>query len=189
MTKTKDPILFDVDGVFADFVTKTVNFVNNRFKTAYRAQDVHCDVRKYMVEWDDACEAHVASEGFASDLELHNGGPELIAELMKNHKVLFVTSPYKDSKTWGYDRQKWLEKHFGITRDDVIYCHDKRYVQGITLIDDLPKNCINWANHHDKKSILVDRPWNRNDEIPENVLRVKEEDLKEAIDELIKSIK
>lgn len=184
--KTKNehlPILFDVDGVLADFVGRTIELVNRRFRTNYKWNDIDCDIRKYMKEWDDGCEQYICSPGFAANLDVHEGAKELIENLRrKNYKVMFVTSPYKDSPTWGYDRQAWLTKHFSADRDDVVICHNKRYVQGSILIDDLPRNCEEWSSMQDKTSILLDRPWNKNDVLTNrNIERVNFKDLEQKI--------
>ncbi len=187
MKPNKDyPVLFDVDGVIADFVGLTVDFVNSQFKTNYRADEVSCDIRKYMKEWDETCERYVCTDGFATYLKMHDNAQELIKSVEDEYELMFVTSPYKDSKTWSYDRQKWLEKHFKADRDKVIFCHNKRYVRGATLVDDLGKNCIAWSETQGRKSILVDRPWNQTEDTPKDmVIRVKYENLKEAVDEIL----
>lgn len=163
MSDVKLPVLIDVDGVITDsFYEKCCNIANERFFTNYKISDFTDDLRKIIVEWDDEMDRILRSPGFCSDFVPIEGSLEWVNQIKERSDVKFVTSPLKDSPTWGYDRTKWLEEHFGVTRDDVILCHDKRYVSGVVLIDDLPKNCVDWAKFNKRTSLIIDQPWNRN---------------------------
>lgn len=158
----KLPILIDVDGVLTDgFYEKCASIINERFGTNYQIDDFYDDLRKVIPEWDEKMEEIIRSPGFCSDFLPIDGAVEWIKRIKaQGQDVKYVTSPYKNSPTWGYDRTKWLEKCFEATRDDIILCHDKRYISGLTLIDDLPKNCIDWSNFHQRKANLVCQAWN-----------------------------
>lgn len=157
----KLPVLVDVDGVLTDgFYGKCIRIVNDRFGTDYEMSQMSGDIRTAMSEWDEKMEEICRSSGFCSDFKPEEGSQEWIEKVRQNYKVIFVTSPYKNSPTWGHDRIKWLEKHFEATRDDVILAHDKQYVAGLTLIDDLPKNCFAWSKFNQRRATLIVKPWN-----------------------------
>lgn len=160
----KLPVLIDVDGVLTDgFYEKCAEIINERFDTQYKKTDFYDDLRIVIKEWDEKMDEIVRSPGFCSTFEVTNGIFEWIEKIKEcDQDIKFVTSPLKDSSTWAYDRTKWLEKHFKVTRDDVILCHDKRYVSGLVLIDDLPKNCIDWSAFQQRKAHLLSQPWNIN---------------------------
>lgn len=159
------PVLVDVDGVLCNFVSKCVDFINNKNNLNIRHEDVVEDIVSYDW-WDEECEKFVKSPGFCSDLRINLDGVWGIKELRKmGEKVIFVTSPYKGSPTWSYDRTLWLMEHFNAERDDVILCHDKRYVDGKILIDDHPRNIFHWEQYNIQerggKGFLFNTPQNR----------------------------
>ncbi len=160
----KLPVLIDVDGVLTGgFYEKCCNIINEKYKINYKIPDLVDDLRVVMKEqWDEEMEKIIRAPGFCSDFKPYQGALDWVENIKREGMVdvKYVTSPYKNSPTWGYDRTKWLEKYFGATRDDVILCHDKRYVLGSTLIDDLPKNCVDWSNFQQRRSVLIGQPWN-----------------------------
>lgn len=160
--KKKQPILCDVDGVHVKWVEKVLHYCNKRFNKNILVNEIKKDIREYF-PWDDKCEELVKSPGFVSDLEVIEDSFWAIEELKSmGENIVFVTSPYANATTWAYDRTKWLERHFQISRDEVIFCHDKRYVDGKFLIDDLPRNIHDWNEYHGKNGILFGQPWNEN---------------------------
>ena len=154
------PILFDVDGVLASFVQGMLDFVNRRDDSVITLIDVTDDLRLYDF-WDEECENHARSSGFAKTLKPIPEGCKAVEELLsRGEKIVFVTSPYGEAPTWCHDRTKWLESTFGVTRNDVIFARSKQYVDGITLIDDLPRNIFNWQKYWNRSGFLVHQPQN-----------------------------
>lgn len=161
--KKKKPILCDVDGVHAKWIEKVLAYCNSRFDKSIKVSEIKNDIREYY-PWDEECEKLVKSHGFVSDLTQIENSLWAVNEIKDmGENLIFVTSPYADAPTWAYDRTKWLERHFGISRDEVVFCHDKRYVDGKFLIDDLPRNIHDWNEYHGTKNgILFAQPWNEN---------------------------
>ena len=161
----KKPILFDVDGVCADWIGAVLDYSNNKNETNWTRDQIEKDIRTYDV-WDDGCEELVKSPGFNRTLKELEPGCTAVRHFLKNpdYKVMFLTSPYHMATTWAHDRICWLHDHFGVTRDDVIIARSKQYIDGIVLVDDLPKNVKNWSDYNKKPAILMDQPWNRNQE-------------------------
>ena len=160
----QNPILVDVDGVLADFVSEVLDFINNEHKLNLTHQHVtEFHIQKcFSAYWNESTDKFINSSGFASRLKILPGAQESIEELRKEgHKILFVTSPLAANPTWCYDRFEWLSKHFGVTWKDVIFAHQKCHVQGATLIDDRFKSIKEWSSFNKKTSILFEQPWNR----------------------------
>lgn len=167
------PILIDVDGVLADLCSVICDFVNTKNNTSFTNDDLYTDFRIALGKYFDTdVDAFIRSDGFGQMLPLTTNAQELIDACRSVSNVVFVTSPYGTSKTWCYDRIKWLEKHFNVTRDDIIFARTKKYVDGLILIDDLPKNCKEWSEYNSKSSILVDAPWNKKDKEEGLVMRL-----------------
>lgn len=174
MDRNYEPrILIDVDGVLADFMGAVLSFVNTRHGTNFNHHDMYDDFRVVIKEYHtQELENFIKSEGFCQMLKVLPGAIEGVQKLRDlGWDIMFVTSPYKDAPTWAYDRMKWLERYFGATREDVIFARNKKYVHGVTLIDDLPRNCIEWSRYNQACSYMYERPWNIKDlkNLPENV--------------------
>lgn len=167
--RRKKPILLDTDGILTvGFFKKCADRINDEHGTSFTIDDFTTDLRVVMKEyWNADCEAWVRSEGFCRDFDVEPGAQQFVKTLYDmGFNVVHVTSPYRDAPTWGHDRIKWLGEHFEATRDDVVLCHDKRFVDGLTLVEDLPKNANDWAYHDFKRDrpYLFSRPWNLNDQ-------------------------
>lgn len=159
------PILVDVDGVLANFVGAVLDFINEKHGTILTPDDIHDDLNKSIPQYyDNDLIKFITSKGFCQTLQVLPGAKEAIDKFKSNNfKIIFVTSPYLNAPTWTYDRLKWLKKHFGAKRDDVIFARNKKYIDGLTLIDDLPRNCIEWHNYQNSLigATLFSRPWNK----------------------------
>ena len=162
--KRGKPVLIDVDGITANFCGGLCDYFKDRFDIDVDQSKIFGDVRDEAKGlWDDECEDFVKSEGFARTLKPYPGSVEAIRDIIEEYDVVFVTSPYGGSHTWCWDRFMWLRDHFQISRDDIIFARDKRFVSGITLIDDRYENVIDWSYFHKKPAILMERPWNLKD--------------------------
>lgn len=154
------PIIFDVDGVLAGFVHKILDFVNKRDDTNLSLDDISGDIRLYDF-WDEELESYARSPGFCRNLEMLPQGCMAVETLLsQGENVLFVTSPYGEASTWCYDRTKWLESTFGVTRNEVIFARSKQYVHGITFFDDLPRNIFMWEGYWKRQAYLLNQPQN-----------------------------
>lgn len=156
------PVLIDVDGVIANFCDGVTSYIERRFGIKVDQSKIFGDVRDEANGlWDDECEEHIKAPGFARRLKEYPGAVDAVKQIMETYDVVFVTSPYPYSDTWCQDRFMWLRDRFQIGRDDVIFARDKRFVHGLTLIDDRPENVADWSAYWQKYSILMSRPWNK----------------------------
>jgi 5'(3')-deoxyribonucleotidase len=147
----KKKVLIDCDGVLCDFMKFCIEYANNSGKVSKKIlfEEVTADTRTYPFWTESGLEKAWKMQGFCSQLPVIPGSQEFVENLRSaGHEILFVTSPPKDNKTWPYERRKWLAKHFDAARTDVIFAVDKRYVSGLTLIDDHTRNCRDWNNYN-----------------------------------------
>lgn len=155
------PLLIDCDGVVCDFIGAVINYAKERWDIDIKYEDVNTDIRKHCGElWDDEAEQYIRSDGFAQGLQLIPGAMDAIWKMMHSaNDVIFVTAPYIGSKTWDHDRRMWLKDRFCISRDQLIFAHNKKWVKGMTLIDDKYQNIIDWSNENKRTGILFEQPW------------------------------
>lgn len=160
----KKPILCDVDGVICGFMEQCLKIANESGKCdkTWLHEEMTGDIRE-MPLWNQCgLEEEWLKEGFCENLPILPGAQEFIESLRKlDRQIIFVTSPPRDSKTWPYERRRWLEKNFRAKRTEVIFAVDKRYVDGFVLIDDHEGNILGWQKYNNKPAILVAQPWNQ----------------------------
>lgn len=153
----------DVDGVIADFMGELLRAI----KAQHRIRIKPKDVVYYNLErtfgpdvWRKAA-AILCAPGFAGRLAPYPGAQAFVAGLRQIDRVVFVTAPHTDSRTWCYDRLRWLEEHFNATSKDVVFAKDKTAFGGWLLIDDDPQQLRAWIDTG-RQAIRIVRPWNKN---------------------------
>ena len=162
-------ILIDCDGVLAQYTKTLVDFLNlynsyNGKITNYTPEDIlgwHCF--QYIKDIDKETKSIVREYigNNAYYMPVVEGAIDSIKYLKSRHDVHILTSPYH-SKTWVYDRNRWLKKHFDIDGKSVTYTFEKEQFSGDCFIDDKVENISKWhANHPSKLAILFDTPQNR----------------------------
>lgn len=163
----KADILLDCDGILSDFVTPALELVFNHTGDRHTVDEItQWDVFKAIgkKEHEHILDHAVCNGGFCASLPVMPGSQEAVEELRKLGDVYIVTSPY-DAPAWVYERTKWLGKHFGFTKKQVINASPKFMVMGDVLVDDSGSNLIDWSAKMKSKKIhglpiLWDRPWN-----------------------------
>lgn len=106
-------------------------------------------------------EGVIQQSGWCSRLAPFKRAQDAVRQLI-GHNVYVVTSPWKRSPTWGYDRAQWLEKHFAIPHDRVISTKAKHQVRGDVFIDDDPVMVTHWQmGTSTGTSRLWDAPYNQ----------------------------
>lgn len=162
-------ILVDCDGILSDFVGPTLDLIHTHTGDRHhRDEIVRWDVFQSLgkKEHEHILDTAVQAGGFALNMPLLEGGKEAIERLRELGDVYIVTSPY-DAPNWVYERNRWLEKHFGFNKKHVASISDKFIVEGSVLIDDSDTNLKAWSEHWpDGLPLLFDSPWNRHVEHP-----------------------
>ena len=78
--------------------------------------------------------------GFFRDLPLMPHGQEVIRELSEHYEI-FINSAAMEFRHSLSDKYDWLQEHFSfIPWRNIIFCGDKRALQGDFMIDDHVKN-------------------------------------------------
>lgn len=83
-----------------------------------------------------------------------------------------LTSPWDTSRTWDWDRKRWLLQLYGIDKYHVIFAKQKWLVGGLTLVEDKAENANWWCEQHNRPSILINQEWNIEEEVDPRVIRV-----------------
>lgn len=84
-----------------------------------------------------------------------------VAELRRFAEVVFVTSPWDSNPTWAHERGRWLARHFGAGRDNVIHTGAKHHVRGSVFVDDRPRAVEKWTvSHPNGKGLVWAQPYN-----------------------------
>lgn len=145
-------ILFDVDGVIADYTQLHVNAV---IATGVRDiprgwRPTQWDISgelKLTKEEDAKVQALISRAGMAQILFPFPGAVEAVLRIAKKVDVYFVTTPLPDSPTWPYDRTVWLKKYFGDELGrKVVHTEHKHLISALHLVDDKADNCREWES-------------------------------------------
>ena len=176
-------ILFDVDGVLADFVgaftqqAKEMGFLKEIISTEEQLNwDGFGLTQKQMNSvWD----VILGTEHWWYQLDPLISQPSFrqIQDLTYDHQVVFVSAregihPQRDTVNWLTDR--------GVVTPSVIITKRKgeiaRALDADYSLEDKPENAavIHWmADVKPCKSYIIDRPYNRVDYLPKKIKRVK----------------
>lgn len=158
----------DVDGILTDFHA-TVAHISTKAGFPITSKE--------MSEWEigsalrnvgapkeivETCLKAISSEGFNTNLEPDKEAQIWLPEVKKIANVLFITSPNFECPTWIPERVKWMYKHFGIEKNEILLSIDKSWVPGDIFIDDCPKNVTRWSSkNHLGVALLWDKPYNQ----------------------------
>lgn len=164
MSQTNKPrVLLDVDGVLADFFGKAIEVINEVSGNSFTKQDI-TDYDMFAClniseEQELECRKIFESRGFALDLEIYPDAQEAVEQLKEHSDLYFLTSPIL-SETWVHDRRMWLEKHFKVSHERIIFTASKHVVKGDYLIDDSLDNIKKWIEHNDGIGVLWRQSYN-----------------------------
>ena len=151
-------ILLDVDGVLCDYISACAAWC--RRKGVKDASHDTCTQWDPFEAWgckelEPGFERHAARRDFCIELKECQMAQRLVRLLRQQGEVIVVTSPLNCAPQWCSDRAKWLDKHFGFRRDEIVFTKRKDLVAGDVLVDDSPEHCAK-----QRAAVLVDRPWN-----------------------------
>ena len=159
----KPRILFDLDDVITDFADELVSRYNKKYGTNFTKD--HC----YKWELNEIFEHNILElideEDFFESVKPKKGAVEYMEKWIKSgrYDIFVVTSCLKPENY--VKKVKWFEKYmplFPIGR--VIPLTEKSAVWGDILIDDRPKNLIEWRDVSEtmpRLCLLFDAPHNK----------------------------
>lgn len=156
----KKKINIDCDGVLCDFVSETINWAKDKRENCTFENITDFNILKAWgipELWGDL-HKHMSQKGICANFGVLPGAQEFVQELRKYGEIVVVTSPFKNAPYWFIEREEWLEKHFGFSKNDIIFSHNKNRIVGDILIDDAAHNIEEWNG----TGILLDCPWNKN---------------------------
>jgi uncharacterized HAD superfamily protein len=172
-SKTSPVIGVDIDGVLGDFNLAFLNRLNGLDGTSWTKDDVTAyDYQECIgIELPRVLaifEAMVQEGDYALLEPLE--GIHLIDELPG--KVRLITNRWD---TCSKDTLAWLEANNVFRHEDLVFVTGKKSVLGPFdyFVEDAPKNAIDLAAVSGVV-FLIDHPYNRGIEYPENVIRVKD---------------
>jgi 5'(3')-deoxyribonucleotidase len=163
-------ILLDVDGVLADFPAAALRWLNGRAvgPGTLTIDQIHeHDILKaFQLEHlqDDFDQWCIDTE-VCRHLPVYDGAQALVEGLRTIGEVVILTSPYAAVPHWQHARLAWLEEHFGIAKEDVVFAKRKEFVGGDMLLDDKLRNIEAWSAAWPwGAAVVFDRPWNQGGE-------------------------
>lgn len=165
----KPRVLLDCDGVLAAFVDGWLKLINSQWGTSYTASEV--------TDWDVCASLGIVKErrstakkliatspGFANKLDVLPGAREAVEQLREIAEIYVVTSPWESHPTWTFDRNAWLDRHFGIGTSHIIHTSAKHVCAGDLFIDDKTAACSQWRTEHPNGiAVLWSTPHNARD--------------------------
>jgi 5'(3')-deoxyribonucleotidase len=153
----------DVDGVLADFVQAVLQWANTHARRTgeqlfRRDQITEFDILKCWGIphlWGEL-DRHISRAGVCAGLLAVDGAKAFLERLQKSADVVIVTSPWKTSPYWMWERRQWLEQKIGFT-GEVIFTKRKDLIKVDALIDD----CAEHTDTFPGVGVLIDQPWNQ----------------------------
>lgn len=187
---SKPIIAVDIDDVLADHAQQFVHFSNKRWGTNLTVEDYD---EHWAAMWKlDRPEALARADDFFNSGVITkynhvNDALPVLTRLSRKYQLIVITSRRlqieKETRAWiaNYYPGVFSEIHFSGIWEKI---DDKTHLQTKTemcqalgvdyLIDDQSKHCIAAAEHDMKGLLFGDYTWNRIDELPEGVTRVKD---------------
>ena len=168
MKEIQMKILVDIDGVSGDLVGEVLDRLNERRDMKFTHEHItewnffHPDSDIFNDEELADVNEIFCQEGLTNEIKLMPGIKETLEKLVKEgHEIVWLTAPWKLSKTWCYDRTVWIERELGHISKNIIFAWNKECIPGDILIDDNPEFLMKWKKHNLMgQTILFKQPWN-----------------------------
>lgn len=182
MSKLKT-ILFDVDGVLAEFILAFTALANRLYGTPIIRTEEQPSWRFSKLDYIQerrVWEIIQATPGWWTGLAPLVGPETLgrIHRLTRTDNVVFGTSRVSDVDPAARQTVEWL-RQLGIPNPSVVVTKLKgdlaRLIQADYAIDDKAENaaCIHWISDSPQTQVyLLDRPYNRNYTLPDRIKRI-----------------
>ena len=159
-------ILFDQDGVLADFERGFHDAWNVRMANRYPALPLEQRCSFYVRDdypdtYRNDVKAIYLAQGFYRDLPVIQGAVEAIMALLElGHDVRICTSPLNQYRYCLPEKYEWVERHLGADFvHRMIVTKDKTVVLGDVLVDDKP--AVTGTRMPAWQHVIFDQPYNR----------------------------
>lgn len=161
--KPRPRVLLDCDGVLSDWLTPALAVVERCTGTRYVPEDFDQwnIFARFTTDGHDVDTLDQAiHEGVdLLDLAVLPGAAEAVAQLRSCAHVYIVTAASDVVR-----RAAWLERHFAVPSDRLVYAKRKYVVSGDVYVDDCEENVVQWHDEHGhggRRGFLLAQPWNR----------------------------
>lgn len=159
----------DVDSVLADFLSPGLALLSKWTGVPYTPD--------HLQEWDldniipdgrvGEFWEEMGGPGVCGSFEPYPGAVQGVKRLQEVCDVYIVTSALHTGKTWTYERDNWLMRHFDIPRSRIVHTQAKYTFYGMALVDDKPLNIEQWATTHPGQlPVLWSQPYNEKAKFP-----------------------
>lgn len=153
-------LLFDLDGVLADFNGRAIEQYNHMTNEGIKLAHIKSNNTAKWVGDPFTMRKIIEAAGFMRSLDPLPGAIEGIKRLVKEgHDVAFVSNG-TNCVSSGHEKREWLKYHFGKLwkYPPLVLTYHKYLVRGDVIIDDLPRNLENL--HPDTKGLLWHTTYN-----------------------------
>ncbi len=168
-------ILIDVDGVLCDLngalcsELRTCGWDTSVEDWTYPTADLLLEHGVITQPQHAVMTRAMERRGFVLSAPIYPGAGAFVSALRDLGDLVAVTKPYADSETWPWERTTWLRPY----TEKVIHTASKECVAGDVLIEDSVSNLHDWLEANPSgRGILIDRPWNRLEELHPRAARV-----------------
>lgn len=148
MLARRKKLNLDVDGVLADFAAAVCEHVYTVTGRRYNPNVIRTwEVFDSLPEPPSVqaeVYARLKAEGGCSSIPVIDGAKDAVNQLNEIVDITIVTSPFYGSKTWVYERSRWLHKHFGVSVDHVIHAKRKHAIHADFFLDDKESHVRAW---------------------------------------------
>lgn len=159
------PVLFDVDGVLADFIGHLLTTVGAKMTPAeVHQRDAFALLRRESSEMERFARSLCDDPRWWAQIPALPGARDAVMEVRRTGATaLFVSSPWHTCGGWESVRRDWLWRCIGASPGSFVSIPSalKRLVHGGMLIEDSAETAIAWAQGHAGRAYLVDAPHNR----------------------------
>lgn len=147
-----------MDEVIADALGKLIRLYEAEYQLPVDREKLEGHYLEEVVhpEHRSAIRRYLHAEDFFKDLDIISGSQEVVREMAEQYEIFIVTAAmeFPDSLRHKY---RWLQEHFPfIPWSHFVFCGDKSVIQADYLIDDHPKNLVNFSG----KPLLFSSPHN-----------------------------
>jgi len=160
-------ILVDIDGVVCDLVGEVLDRLNKKIGTKFKHDHItewnffHENSQVFTEDELKVVKEIFNQEGLTNEVSLMPGAKEILEELSaKGHEIVWLTAPWKHSKTWCYDRTLWIERNLSHISKNIVFAWNKEDIPGDILIDDNPEFIEKWRKNNTGLTFLFRQPWN-----------------------------